>query len=844
MNYSDNTPNNFVKNWTEHGQNRSDITHVHKIPASDGIFVDFPNDLHPGIKEALNKTGIHSLYLQQATSFDLVNKNENLLINSGTASGKTLAFFLPILNNFIQSNGFGNCLFLFPTKALCNDQFQKYNEILLNLDGAKIPTRLLPTISIYDGDTPKSKRAEIRKKVNFLLSNPDMLHYAILPFHTQWDDFYQNLKYVVFDEIHYYRGVFGSHVANVIRRLKRISNFYGRKLQFICTSATIGNPIDFVEKMIEESISIVNDNSTPRGEKVVIFFNPPLENQKLGLRKSAFEETIRISHDFSARNIQTLVFQISRRSVEKALKTFQSTYPDAKILVNAYRSGYLAQERRQIENQLRSGQLRLLFSTNALELGMDVGSINNVIMSGYPGSISSTLQQIGRAGRRSNLSSAILIANSSPIDQYLINHPEFVLLRSPESALIDPNNLLILANHLRCSASELQFEKGENFGGLEWNLIEPLLADIQKSGEIFVSKNTYFWVSSQSPTMDISLRNISGNIIKLIDESTNKIIGQVDFASSLWMVHEGAIYMQQGREYFVNQLDLSNNIAYLQEKSLNYYTNARREIEIEICEILNVNRKVNFDLSFGNIEVDDKVVGFDEILWDSNEKINSKELMLPSINLHTQAFWFSFNENLIEKLRTDDLWLNDKNNYGENWKSIQASIRKRDQFRCQVCGLLEVNKAHHVHHIKPLRLYRNPIEANQFSNLITLCPKCHKRVELNVKVRSGLSGLRYLAKNMAPLFLMCDYSDIEVHVDPASKLVQGMPFFLLYENIPYGIGLSRHVFEIFSTFFTNIYHQVLECPCESGCPSCVGPEMEFGYGGKNETIALIKAIID
>ena len=838
------TSNSFLEKWIEQKSNKSNITHIHKIPKSEGVFVDFPPELNPEIRNALLNIGIKSLYSHQAECFDAINNNENLLINSGTASGKTLAFFLPILNNFIQSNGSGNCLFLYPTKALCNDQLQQYNGILSRLKETKFPSKLLPEISVYDGDTPKSKRKEIRTNVNFLLSNPDMLHFAILPYHTQWEDFYKNLKYVVFDEIHYYRGVFGSHVANIIRRLKRIAQFYGRKLQFISTSATIGNPLDFVERMIEEKISIVNENSSPRGEKSLIFYNPPIENQKLGLRKSAFEETIRIAHDFAGKDIQTLVFQISRRSVEKALKAFHETYFGEKIQINAYRSGYLSKDRRLIETQLRSGELKLLFSTNALELGMDIGGINNVILSGYPGSIASTLQQIGRAGRKTNQSSAIFIANSSPIDQYLINHPEFILLRSPESALIDPNNQLILFNHLRCSSSELLFEKGDRFGSLDWDLIEPFITEINNNGELFNSENKYYWVSSQAPNMEISLRNMSGNIIKLIDESTNKIIGQVDFTSSLWMVHEGAIYMQQGKEYFVNQLDLQNNSAFLVERSLNYYTNARREIEIEICDILDSTRKKSIDISFGNIEVDDKVVGFDEFLWNANEKIGSKDLLLPAINLHTQAFWFCLSDNLINQLRNDDLWLSDKNDYGDKWKEIQVIVRKRDQFRCQACGASETNKTHHVHHLKPFRLFNSPIEANHLSNLITLCPKCHMRVETNVRVRSGLSGLRNLAKNMAPLFLMCDYSDIEVHVDPASKLVQGKPVFLLYENIPYGIGLSRHMYDIFSTFFTHIYHQVLDCPCESGCPSCVGPEVELGYGGKNETIALLKAIIE
>jgi len=844
MTNSEITSNAFLDNWIKYYPNLENITHIHTIPQSTGNFDEFPAILHPAIQRALTQIGINSLYKHQTLCFQLIQTKNNVLINTGTASGKTLSFFLPILNDFFYSDGIGNALFLFPTKALSNDQLQQYKLITSSIDVSKFTNNPLPSISAYDGDTPKGKRIEIRKGANFLLTNPDMLHFAILPYHTLWEHYFRNLKYVVIDEIHAYRGVFGSHVANILRRLKRISHFYGRKLQFIATSATIGNPKEFVENLLEEKISLVNENFSPYGEKSIIFYNPPIENEKLGIRKSALQETMKVSHDFAEKNIQTLVFEISRKSVEKSLKLFNEIFRDKRIKPQAYRSGYLAQDRRNIESQLRTGEIKLLFSTNALELGMDIGGISNVILCGYPGSVTSTLQQIGRAGRKTNRSSAIFIANASPIDQFLIKHPEYILLKSPESALIDPNNYLILYNHLRCSASELMFETGDKFGDLNWETIMPFLEEIGNNGELLLSDNRYYWISSQQPVLDISLRNMGGNVVKLIDQASNKIIGQVDYTSSLWMVHEGAVYMQQGEDYLVKELDLINNKAILEKRALNYFTNAKRETKIEFRDILEKSNFKQLEITFGEIEVNNKIIAYDEFLWDSNEKISTKELELPAINLSTQAVWFSLSENMIGKLRDQNLWLNDQNNYGENWNEIKEKIRIRDNFQCQACGIKEDKKNHHVHHLKPLRLFENVGEANKFSNLVTLCPKCHNRIEMNVRVRSGLGGLKYITKNMAPLFLMCDFGDIDVYIDPSSSHVNGKPLFLFYDNISFGIGLSHHMFEILPLFFANIMLHISECPCQNGCPSCVGPEPEFGYGGKLETMAILKAILE
>jgi DEAD/DEAH box helicase domain-containing protein len=388
------------------------------------------------------------------------------------------------------------------------------------------------------------------------------------------------------------------------------------------------------------------------------------------------------------------------------------------------------------------------------------------------------------------------------------------------------------------------FVEGENFGSLGWSAIRPFLNEIEKIGDLLFSEKKYFWISSQQPTLDISLRNMSGNIIKLYDQETNQIIGQIDYASSLWMVHEGAVYMQQGEDYLVKELDIANGKAILEKKPLNYFTDAKRETKIEIHDVLEKSSFKNIDISYGNIEVNNKIVAFDEILWESNVKLATKELDLPPIHLDTQAMWFPFGEHLIDSLREQNLWTNDQNDYGKNWKEIKQKIRLRDHFVCQSCGMPEDKISHHVHHIKPFRMFDHIEEANKASNLITLCPKCHNRVELNVKVQSGLGGLKYISKNMAPLFLMCDFEDIDVFTEAASNLANARPIFLFYDNIPYGIGLSRHMFGILPTFFSHVLQHISECPCQNGCPSCVGPEAEQGYGGKVETVAILKAILE
>jgi DEAD/DEAH box helicase domain-containing protein len=513
--------------------------------------------------------------------------------------------------------------------------------------------------------------------------------------------------------------------------------------------------------------------------------------------------------------------------------------------IRGYRSGYLANERRAIEQDLRSGQARAVVATNALELGIDIGGLDASIMVGYPGTIAATRQQSGRAGRRSSTALAILVASASPLDQFLMKHPEYLFDQSPEQALIDPDNLLILLAHLRCAAFELPFKTGEPFGAAPQALISGLLSVLEGSGEVHLSNNKYFWTADQYPAQNISLRTTAESPVLLqaeLGEGRLAVIGQVDESSAHWMVHPEAIYLHEGQEYEVASLDLEKHVAVLKPTAVEYYTEAVKKEDFEKLDLLESAEIQCGTRCYGEILVTSQVTGYRRLRWGSMEILGEGALELPPTHLRTMAFWLSLNEELIEFLRDANLWNNDPNQYGPNWLRQRNQARQRDQFTCQVCGALEQGTAHQVHHKRPFRTFNSFIEANQLDNLITLCPACHQRAEQAVRMRSGLAGLGYALQHLAPLFLMCDINDIGLHADPKSALNNGAPAVALFDLVPAGIGLSEKCYEIYDTLLKNANELVSGCSCKDGCPSCVGPAGENGVGGKQETLALLKQI--
>lgn len=837
---SSNPSNQLLKIWSHEPTVSSNVVEWHVDPERPAQYAGFPRDLHPILLQYLIRDGINQLYVHQVDAWEASRNGDHVVVVTGTASGKTLCYNLPILNQVLNSPD-DRALYLFPTKALTQDQYHGLENISLALSGADKSIRP----AIYDGDTPSDHRPAIRTNARLVLSNPDMLHTGILPHHTRWAEFFRNLRFVVIDEIHVYRGVFGSHIANLIRRLMRVAAFYGAHPQFFMTSATIANPGQLAERLIEQPVTVIDHDGSPRGKRHFLLYNPPIINQDLGLRASSMTESIRLTGDLLDMNVQTLLFCRARRTVEMMLKYLQQARADTSDSLRSYRSGYLPTERRDIEHSLRQGTARAVVATNALELGIDIGGMDAVVLVGYPGSIASTRQQAGRAGRKLGSSLAVLVASSFPLDQFLMQHPEFIFDRSPEQALINPDNLLILLQHLRCAAFELPFKKGDLFGRLDPVLLQSILELLSQSGDLHASGDKFFWMADSYPANNVSLRSSSPNsvVLQIMHANGNpQIIGQVDYESALWMVHPQAIYLHSGNMYEVQNLDLESNTAQIKPVEVDYYTEPRKKIEIEKLSLIRQSEVTGGSRNYGELMVTTQVTGYRRIRWYSNENLGEADLDLPATQLRTTGYWLTLSPETVDHLREAGLWNSDPNDYGPNWQQIRKLVLQRDHYTCQSCGAVERDQPLHVHHKIPLRSFASNEQGNQLSNLVTLCPACHRRAELSVSIRNGLSGLTYVLQNLAPLFLMCDVSDLGASYDPLSPLAEKQPAVVIYDLVPGGIGLSESLYDIHDDLVNRAYELVTRCGCKNGCPSCVGPAGINGIGGKEETIALLSAL--
>jgi DEAD/DEAH box helicase domain-containing protein len=836
--------NNLI-NILKKSEYSHNITKWVTVASINAELSSFPENLNKVLQNALMDYGITQLYSHQNEAFKLISEGKNLIISTGTASGKTYCYNLSVLNAIIEDAD-TTALYLFPTKALTSDQLKKIQELnaKLRFDTGKY-SLLSPIIpAIYDGDTSVNERNHVRNRANIILTNPDMLHVGILPHHTIWERIFRKLKFVIIDEIHIYRGVFGSHLANVIRRLKRITQFYGANPQFIMTSATIANAKDFAEKLIEESVSLIDKDGSAYGKRNTILYNPPIINQDLGLRNGIISESVKIAGDILANHIQTIFFARSRKTVEITLKNLRSQYEQNAEMMHGYRSGYLAKERRQIENGLRDGSIRAVVSTNALELGIDMGSMEAIVMMGYPGTIAAFRQQSGRAGRMKSDSIAFLIASSTPLDQFIIKHPEYLLEGSPENALINPNNPLILLAHLKCALFELPLMEGDHFGSLAWEEIKPYLQFLVTSEEAYMRSSRYLWMKDAYPANQISLRSASAQPILLVSNNNeiNKTIGEVDRESANWMVHPGAIYLHEGISYLVNKLNFMDHVAELSLTDVDYITEPKNEIDIQKINELKFEKKQNSQKCLGEILVTSKVTGFQKLRWISREVLGNETLELPPTELRTVAYWLTLSPVLVNELREKNLWKNDQNIYGSDWNDIRPLVRKRDHYHCQICGIEESGHEHHVHHKIPFRAFSDVKQANQLDNLITLCPNCHHRTEQSVRIRSGLSGLCYVISHLAPLILMCDEKDLGSFNDPQAKFADMQPSVIIYDQFPGGIGLSESLFKHDDKLIRNAIELIKQCACTDGCPSCVGPAGENGVGGKEPTLAILELL--
>jgi DEAD/DEAH box helicase domain-containing protein len=733
----------------------SPVRAVRRQPARSGEFAEFPETLAPNLQKALVARGIDRLYTHQAEAFLHAGAGCNTVIVTPTASGKTLCYNLPVLNGLLADPN-ARAMYLFPTKALAGDQLVEFQKAV---DAMGSDLRAFT----YDGDTPQDARRAIRERANVVFTNPDMLHSGVLPHHTKWAKAFENLRYVVIDELHYYRGVYGSHLANLLRRLKRVCEFYGSSPQFICCSATIANPKELAEALTGLPFELVERNGAPSGDKYVVFYNPPVVNKALGIRRSYLNETRCMARELLDRGQQTLVFANSRLATEILLTYLKDDYSG----VRGYRGGYLPKERREIEGQLRDGDIRAVVATNALELGIDIGSLDAVVMAGYPGTIASTWQRAGRAGRRQTASLAVLVASSAPLDQYIIEHPEYFFDRPPEHAYINPDNLEILLSHLKCAAFELPIRDGETFGQHDTGDLCRFLSDLKL---LHHSGSTWNWTSDTYPADAVSLRSVSSDNFVVVDVTgDHQVIAEVSFTAALTTLYEKAIYLHDARQYQVERFDYGGRKAYVRRVDSDYFTDAIDYTQVKELEEVESSPAGGIKIAHGDVRLNRQIVGFKKIKFYTMENVGAGNLSMPEQEMHTTAFWLHFPADFLA--RFTDLSPTDR--------------------------------------------------------------------------QGGLTALAALLRTVGALCVMCDPRDLGVSIteDIAGSLTAFEPNLYLYDNYPGGVGQSAALYKLAPRLLDGAAKLLAACPCQAGCPSCVGPIGEVGERGKEVAGRILKDLL-
>ena len=825
------------------------ITHWRRLPARAARYAPLPAGLEPQLVDALCRHGLTQLYIHQAQAVSAVLRGDDVAVVTGAASGKTLCYNLPVLNALCRDAFLDKpsvrALYLFPTKALAQDQLAAWQA----LAGDLLPSTAAAT---YDGDTPSTVRARIRDTARVLITNPDMLHVGILPHHTRWQSFFAGLKYVVVDEMHTYRGIFGSHVANVLRRLRRICELYGSRPTFICCSATIANPQELAHQLVGRPVAIVDEDGSPCGERHFVFYNPPLVDPTGGVRRGLLLESATVADFFLSRDLPTIVFCGGRRGTELLLTYLRQTLEKcgvAPTAVRGYRGGYLPRERRAIERGLREGSVRGVVSTNALELGVDIGDLSVCVLSGYPGTIASTWQQAGRAGRRREVSATVLIGGPAPLDQYLLAHPQFFFGRTPEAALLAPDNPFLLKSHLKCAAFELPIQEGES---LSPDMDTTGLLQEIATGEdvLHLTGKRWHWMSSRYPAQDVSLRTSGPETFAIVHSMSGETIGVVDKDSVLNFLYPGAVYLHEGSTYLVEDLDWAARLARAHPAQVDYFTEPNLSAKVEVLQMRESAVAGAASRAHGDVLVRSKATSFKQMAWYTHEKLATLPLDLPEQELLTTAYCLSLGEQVVNVLRDLGDWtIAPIVSYGPNWNEQRRRVRERDDHRCRHCGLPEATgREHDVHHLVPFRTFdyrpgqnENYLAANALANLITLCPDCHHRLETARAMQGTLDGLAGLLRSLVPLYLMCAPQDVGVTAELDFPFTRA-PTIVLYDAVPGGVGLSAALYELHDRLLGACLDWIRECPCDEGCPACVGAPSDIGMGAKGRVRQLLERI--
>jgi DEAD/DEAH box helicase domain-containing protein len=759
------------------------ITAVRTLPAREAVFAPWPEALDARLREALQSRGVRNLYSHQATAIEHALAGRHQVITTPTASGKTLCYNAPALHRILQDPA-SRALYLFPTKALAQDQLAELHELCEAIQ------RTADTeigVFTYDGDTPQDARRAIRTRAHIVLSNPDMLHSGILPHHPRWAKMFENLAFVVVDELHAYRGVFGSHLANVLRRLRRICRHYGSDPVFVCSSATIANPRELAERLAERPFELVEESGAPRGEKHFVFVNPPVVNRQLGIRRSYLGETRRVAAEFLKRSLQLIVFCQSRLATEVLttyLKEEFDRVPGGGDRIRGYRGGYLPQRRREIEQGLREGSVQAVISTNALELGIDIGALDVAVMAGYPGTIASTWQRAGRAGRRTGRAAALLVASSAPLDQFVVRHPAYFFDASSEHALVNPDNLHILLDHIKCAAFELPFRDADTFGSESLQEILGVLAEdgfVHRS-ETAEGEGEWHWTSESYPADAVSLRSVSSDNFVVVDVTSGAtVIGETDFNSGPSTLHEKAIYIVEGRLYQVEKLDFEGRKAFVRQVDCDYYTDAITYTRVTILDAFESDGGDTgaAPRTHGEVHVVSRVVGFKKIKFYTNENVGSGELDLPEQQMHSTAYWLTLPRTLVGTLP-----------FG------------RDDRRDGVVGL--------------------SFAMRQVAQLLLMCD----RQDIGISIGSGDDEQ---PPGGSP------------HAAPGAEADE--PRIFIYDAYPGGIGFSQPLFAMHDRLLSGTRELIAGCDCDHGCPTCVGPVGESGPLAKQVALALLDRLL-
>jgi DEAD/DEAH box helicase domain-containing protein len=785
------------------------VTHHARLPEREAITAPFPQWLDARIVRGLEDRGITSLYSHQAEAVEAVHAGEDVVVVTPTASGKTLCYTLPVLQALAEDPS-ARALFLFPTKALGQDQVAEFAELARasSLDVAA---------ATYDGDTPAPIRSAIRTAGQVVVTNPDMLHSAILPHHTKWFQLFEQVRVIVIDELHTYRGVFGSHVANVLRRLLRLCAHYGSNPIIVCSSATIGNPAELAAQLTGRTPHLIDRNGAPAGARHVLLVDPPLLDQATGARGSALTHAQRWALPFLRAGRQTIVFGRARVAVEILLTGIREALREhlgPRSRIRGYRGGYLPTERRAIERGLRDGEILGVVSTNALELGVDIGALDVSVLAGYPGSVAATWQQLGRAGRRLEPSVGILVASGSPVDQYVIHHPEFLLEGTPEEARIDPDNLHVLIAHLRCATFERPFEPADVFGP---GPVDDLLAFIAEAGHVRqASDGRWYWSSENFPASEVSLRTAAPENVVIIDTTPDRprVIGETDLFSAQVLVHTQAIYLHESVQYHVDKLDWGERKAYVRRVDVDYYTYANRAVTLKPLDVFATAEATGGRRIHGEVMVASLVTLFKKLKFGTDENVGWGPIDLPELELQTTAYWLTYDEANEPVIRT-------ARGVGESAASAHApdsALASRAPRRLASGAGDGLGGSHPDRPGRPAGQWRKD--------------------DLDV----ALLGAGRAIQAVAAVLLMCDPRDLGLVTQVRSPHSEA-PTIYLYEAVPGGIGLSERLWKRHDELVVGARALIEACGCDSGCPACTGPRLDPEVDGKALALRLLRALI-